>query len=106
MGKKLIETEDGILVEVEVARESVEEISGGFAQRVGETFDCVHPLLVKSCRPIVKAWKELNQEMKVEQAEVELGLSFTGEGNLYITKATTSANLKIKLVLSPDTGEK
>jgi hypothetical protein len=102
MAKKLIETEEGILVEVEVLGEQVQEISGGFADRVEETFDQVHSLLVKSCRPIARAWKELNQEMTVESAEVELGLSFTAEGNLYITKSTFNANLKIKLVLAPD----
>ncbi len=102
MGRKLIELEDGILVEVEVPGEQVQEISGGFAQQVEGTLDKVHPMLVKSCRPIIKAWKELNQEMKVEQAEVELGLSFSGTGNLYITQSTASANLKIKLVLVPD----
>jgi hypothetical protein len=106
MAKKLIEMEDGMLLEVEVAGEQVQEISGGFAERVERSFDQVYPLLMKSCRPIVKAWKELNKEIKVSSAEVELGLSFTGEGNLYITKSTVGANLKIKLVLEAEKEQK
>jgi hypothetical protein len=102
MGKKLIELEDGVLVEVEVPGEQVQEISGGFAQRVEETFEIVHPILVKTCRPIARAWKELNQEMNVEKAEVELGLSFSATGNIYVTQSTASANLKIKLILAPE----
>lgn len=102
MGKKLIELEDGTLVEVEVKGEEMEEVAGGIVDRVQTTFEAVHPLLVKSCRPIIKAWQELNQETKVEQAEVEIGLSFSGEGNLYITKSTASANLKVKLLLKPN----
>lgn len=39
--------------------------------------------------------------MSIEQAEVELGLSFEGEGNLFVTKSTLGANLKIKLILKP-----
>ena len=105
MGKKLIELEDGVLVEVEVPGEQVEEISGGFAQRVEASLEKVQPILVKSCRPIVRAWKELSQEIKVKQAEVELGLCFSAEGNVYITKSTASANLKLKLVLAPEEKE-
>ncbi|MDJ0582754.1 CU044_2847 family protein [Crocosphaera sp.] len=101
MGKKLIKLEDGTLVEVEVPGEELEPISGGLAQKVKTTFDMVEPLLVNSCRPIVKAWEKLNEEVMVEGAEVEIGLSFTGEGNLYITKSTASANLKVKLTLKP-----
>ena len=102
MGQRLIKLEDGTLVEVEIPGEEIEEISGGLAEKVKTTFEAVHPILVNSCRPVVKAWKELNQDLKVEQAEVEIGLSFTGEGNLYITKSTASANLKVKLLLKPN----
>lgn len=102
MGKKLIELEDGTLVEVEVPGEQVQEISGGFVQRVEETFEIVHPILVRTCRPVIRAWKELNQEMNIEKAEVELGLSFSATGNVYITQSTACANLKIKLVLAPE----
>ena len=39
--------------------------------------------------------------MNIEQAEIQLGLSFEAEGNLYITKAKGNANLTIKLTLKP-----
>ncbi len=102
MATKLIELEDGTLVEVEVlGGEQVQQISGGFADKVSATFDRVKPLLVKTCRPIVAACQELNEEISIDEAEVELGLSFEGEGNLYITKSKAGANLKIKLKFQP-----
>jgi hypothetical protein len=61
----------------------------------------LQPVLMKVCRPIVSAWTELNKDLCVEKAEIELGLSFEGEGNLFITKAKTQANLSIKLILTP-----
>lgn len=100
MPTKLIEL-DGAFVEVEVSPDEARQISGGFADKVSGTFDKIQPLLIKACRPIVAAWKEINQEMDVDQAEVELGLGFEGEGNIYITKATANANLTIKLTLKP-----
>ncbi len=39
MATKLIELEDGTLVEIEVPGEQVQQISGGYADRVSATFD-------------------------------------------------------------------
>ncbi|MEO1395412.1 MAG: CU044_2847 family protein [Cyanobacteria bacterium J06634_5] len=101
MGAKLIELTDGILVEVEASDEKAQQISGGFADRVSTNFDRIKPVLIATCKPIVEAWQELNQELNIEQAEIELGLSFEGEGNLYVTKSKLGANVTIKLSLKP-----
>lgn len=101
MQTQLIELQDGTLVEVEVRTDQVREVSGRFAQRVESTFDTIRPLLLNACRPIVSACRELNKEMEIDGAEVEIGLSFEGEGNIYITKSKASANLTVKLSLKP-----
>lgn len=101
MATKLIELEDNTLVEVEVEPDQAQPISGGLADKVSATFDKIRPILINTCRPITEAWKELNKEMHIEQAEVQLGLSFEGEGNLYVTKSKAGANLTVKLVLKP-----
>lgn len=101
MATKLIQLDDDILVEVEVPPEQAQPISGGAADRVNTTFDKIRPILVKTCRPIAAAWKEINQDMNIEQAEIQLGFNFEGEGNIYITKSKAAANLTIKLVLKP-----
>ena len=44
MATKLIQLEDGTLVEVEVPGDQVQQISGGFADKVNATFDKIHPL--------------------------------------------------------------
>lgn len=101
MATKLIELEDGILVEVEVPEDQAQQISSRFADKVNTTFDKIKPILLKTCRPVAAAWKELNQDMQIEQAEVEIGFNFEGEGNIYVTKAKAGSNLKIKLLLKP-----
>lgn len=101
MATKLIKLEDGTLIEVEVQEEDARQIAGSVADRVSSTFEKIQPILVKTCRPIMAAWKELNKEMQIEQAEVEIGFSFEGEGNIYVTKAKASSNVKVKLVLKP-----
>ncbi|MDX2244916.1 MAG: CU044_2847 family protein [Leptolyngbyaceae cyanobacterium bins.302] len=107
MATKLIQFNDGTLVEVEVLPDQVQPISGGAADRiratVDETLDKVKPLLLKVCRPIKEVWGDLNQDMDIETAEVQVGLSFEAEGNVYIAKSKASSNLTVKLVLKPKT---
>lgn len=101
MASRLIQIDDGILVEAEVSADEARPISGDLAEKVAGSLDAVHPLLLKLCRPFANTWRELNREMQVEQAEVELGLGFEAEGNLYVTKAKGTAALTVKLVMKP-----
>ena len=47
MATKLIELEDGALIEVEVAEAEAQPISGGLAKKVSSTFAKIHPLAVE-----------------------------------------------------------
>ncbi len=102
MATKLIELEDGTLVEIEASPdEGFVPIAGSAADKVEAAFDKIKPLMVKVIKPVYAAWKEINQEMHVEEAQVEVGLSFEGEGNLYITKAKAGANVTVSFTLKP-----
>ncbi|MGK7925541.1 MAG: CU044_2847 family protein [Spirulina sp.] len=101
MASKLIKLEDGTLVEIEVPGDRIQQISSKGAEEVASSLNKIKPILVSISRPLQEVWKELNQEMEVEQAEVELGFSFEGEGNLYVTKAKAGSNLTVKLTLKP-----
>lgn len=100
MATKLVELQDGILVEVEALPEQAQQISGGLADKVDATLDSIKPILVRACRPITAAWEEVSQDVRIEKAEIELGLGFEAEGNLYVTRSKASANLSVKLVLT------
>ncbi|NET42898.1 CU044_2847 family protein [Okeania sp. SIO2B3] len=101
MATRLIELEDGILVEAEVPENEAQPISTNVIKEVKSSFAKVKPILISISRPIAEAWQEINKDMEIEQAEVEVGFNFEGEGNLYITKAKAGTNLKVKLVLKP-----
>lgn len=76
MPTKLIRLEDGTLVEVEAKPNEVEQISSRAADKVQESLDTIVPILVSVCQPLIAAWQQLDQGTLLEQAEVELGLSF------------------------------
>jgi hypothetical protein len=102
MASRLIKLEDGTLIEIDQPTAEVEEISGGGLDAIRDaTIDKIRPILERAIRPIAEVYKELNKDMEVREAEVELGLGFEAEGNLYITKAKGNANLVIKLKLAP-----
>ena len=101
MASKLIQLEDGTLVEVELAPGEPQAMSGGIADKVNSTFDKIRPILLNTCRPIADTCKELNKEMNIDQAEVEIGFSFEGEGSIYVTKAKAGASLNVRLILKP-----
>jgi len=106
MSKKLVELENGLLMEVEMSSDDneIQQISGGdgeIVNRVEASMGMVEKVLIQSVQPIVHAYNVLNQEVVLEKAEVEIGIGFSAEGNIFIAKGSTSANLKVKLVLKP-----
>jgi Trypsin-co-occurring domain 1 len=107
MATKLIRLEDGVLVEVEAAPGEPQQISGGSpATRVESNLERVVPVLRKVCLPLTNTWKELNKDMNVEKAEVEIGLSFEAGGDVFIANSKAGATLKVKLVLGPKKEDK
>ena len=102
---KLIELENGLMMEVEVSQDEIEMISGGIdndvIKKVQSSMGTIEAILKESVTPIVSAYKTLNQDVVLERAEVEIGIGFSAEGNIFIAKGKGSANLKVKLVLSP-----
>jgi len=102
MPSQLIELDDGTFVEIEVPGNSIEPISGGSADKVNATLEKIKPVLTNACKPILSAWEALDSSLALEQAQIELGIGFEAEGNLYITKAKGNANLVIKLTVKPN----
>jgi len=101
MAYKLIRLEDGTLVEVEAPEDKFEQRSAGLIEKVDSSVDQIRQILVKLCRPINEAWGAISQEMQIDSAEVELGLSFEAGGDIYLAKAKGSAHFTVKLKLKP-----
>ncbi len=105
MPSQLIKLNDGTVIEVEAKPGQEQQIAASDARRIDERFadtvDRVKPLLVNAARPVLEAWRELSADMQVEQAEIELGLSFETEGNVFIARGTAGANMVVKLTLKP-----
>lgn len=103
MNPQLIELADGILIEVEPTQNFATLVDAGSPpiEKVDAAINKITPVITKLGQSIAAAWHELNKGMTITETEIEIGLSFEAEGNIYVTKATGNANLKITLTLKP-----
>ena len=76
MATKLIELEDGTLIEIEALANQPQEISGGLAEKVSTSFAKIQPIFLNVCRPIINAWQKIDEKTKVDQVEIDFGFSF------------------------------
>ncbi len=103
MASKLIELEDGILMEVDVPEQQIQQISGGGLEitQVSRSINAIETILLKACQPVANVLTELNKDMSVNEVEVQVELGLEAEGNFFIAKGKTNTSLTIKLKLTP-----
>lgn len=105
MASRYIELRDKIIVEVGSPGEKRQEMHGADLERVDATMELVGDLIEKIARPIGQSFRDmrtaLDVPIEVGSAELEIGVSFSAEGNLFVAKATTEGSLKLTIVFRP-----
>lgn len=97
---RLIELDDGSLIEVTSSEYDARPVSSRFADRVSGSLRTISPMIEAACRPIFRALEEVqSSEGRISKAEVELGFNLEPEGNIYITKSANEAAIKVRLTL-------
>ena len=96
MASRLIELQDGFLVEVEAAEDQPQQIAASVADRVEGALDDVQALLQRAVKPVTAVWDELNRDLTISQVEINLALGFAAEGNLFIARGTGNANVSFR----------
>ena len=99
MKTELIELKDGTLVEVESIVNTPKKLSSKNARKASHaSLNKINDFLVRFTDPILNTLDKITSTKKLDQIEIDLGLSFEGEGNLFITKAKASANVNVKMI--------
>ena len=103
MSKKLIELENGLMMEVDIPTEEIEMISSGgdVIDKVNSSMGTIENILIQSVQPIINTYKTLSEDITISSAKIEVGIGFSAEGNIFIAKGNANANLKVKLILKP-----
>ncbi|NES85660.1 MAG: hypothetical protein F6K10_32025 [Moorea sp. SIO2B7] len=101
MRNQLIQLQDGIYVEVEVSGDEPLPANAGTATAVKSSINIINPILVHISNEIAKTFSEIDENVNIDQAEIDLGFNFEATGNVYITKAKAASALRVKLTLKP-----
>lgn len=101
MATRLIELDDGLLVEVQADEDVPQRISSRNVDRVDKALDQVQGLLKKAVTPVAAVWGELNRDLTIDRVEINLSLGFSAEGNLFIARGTATSSLGFKLTVKP-----
>lgn len=103
MPTRLIRLADGVLVEVETAPGAFHPIAAGSAvDAVDAAIDKASGTILKVCQSLATAVKNVSSTVHVSEVEAEVGLAFEAEGNLYITKAKTTASITVRITMALD----
>jgi hypothetical protein len=101
---KLIELNDGILVEVQAQEGGYEALSSRLADRVTTSIDGIGALASKLCKQVGDSLKDLKHDVEIEHVEVALNLGFEAEGNIYIARLGADANVSVTFTIRQDRG--
>jgi hypothetical protein len=105
MATRFLELRDGVIIEIGAPADVREEMHTSTAERVDTTMEMVGSMLSRILAPIGDAFKglhdTLNVPVAVDAAEVELGVSFSAEGNLFVAKSKAEGTMKVKVSFKP-----
>jgi len=99
-----IQLKDGIVVEIRETANAPQLVAGGPVgiPKTLEQAVAMLPIIISGIGKAFKGMSEtLNVPIKMGEAEVELGLSFSMEGNLFVAKSTAEATLTVKIKFTP-----
>lgn len=103
MPSAVVGLNDGVFVEVEIPEDQVQLAGNAIQKQLDQSLDQIGSLSKKIVNSVSESLQSLADLVNLETIEVEYGISFSGEGNVYITKLSGSMNLKVKLQLKPNT---
>lgn len=94
---ELIRYQNGVTIEVAAPQNRAVPVSDSRVQKLQTNFDATVKSLEPLLRPIQEMIGRILAETHLKEAEVKMGVSFSAEGNLFVTKATAEANLEFTL---------
>ncbi len=98
---KLIKMSDGTLIEVQASPNSMQQISKRNAENVEKGLEQIQPLFQVAIDSVVKNVDWKRDDFALDVVEIELGIGFEAEGNIYVVKGKGVANFNVKFIIKP-----
>lgn len=100
---KIVSLQDGTLIEIESEQAGLEECSyDSSRKKLKKSLSDIKPFLVNVAGQFRDTLTAIEKNVNVDSMQVQVGLSFEGEGNVYIVKGKAGASLNVTLTLKPN----
>ena len=98
---KLIQLQDNTLVEVTASEDDVQQISNKSAEKVKKGLEQIEPLFQRAIDSVINNVIWRTEDLLLEQVEIDLGIGFEAEGNIYVVKGKGTSNFNVKFTIKP-----
>jgi Trypsin-co-occurring domain 1 len=91
---------DGVMVEISRNPTPAEPVAGKAVERANQAFQAAAEILASALKAVVSPVQRAVRESGAKEAELEFGVAFTVEGNIYVTKVTGEGNITVKVTVN------
>jgi len=95
----IIRFADGVMVEVAPNPTPGEPVSGRSVERTSQAFQAAAEVVGLALKSVVSSVQRAVRESGASTAELEFGVGFSVEGNVYVTKISGEGNLTVKVTI-------
>ena len=96
----LIRTGEGTLVEINVPSDMPAIFDARLARPVSFSLYSLNKIVGDIYRSVVSSIEDA--QINASQVEIEFGVAFESEGNIYVTKSRDESNINIKITLGSE----
>jgi hypothetical protein len=96
----LIRTVEGTLIEINMPSDAPAIFDARLARKVSTPFYAVDEVISRIADSIVNSLRGV--QINASQIEIEFGIAFESEGNVYVTKSRDESNINIKITVPSD----
>lgn len=93
----LVRFEDGVMVEIAGNPNRTSPIAGKEAERAAIAFQSATDVMGAAIRAVVNPLQSAIASAGAVEAELEIGIGFSVEGNAFITKVTGEGNIVVRV---------
>jgi hypothetical protein len=92
---------DNVLIEISGGPGRAQPITANQIDNVNRNFSDVVKAISNFVEPLATTVQSSLAKLEIESAEIDLGFSFSAEGNIVVCKASAEGSIHIKLSVKP-----
>ncbi len=103
MRTRLIETEDGMLIQITEDESGPKPVSkkDKKPEKVEEKYERITELIKKATKPISDSLANIKDDLKIKEANIEFYFGIGAEAKFFLAGSSIDSHIKVNLKISP-----